>query len=170
MGLPVQDEQAFTPHAEAGWLAWDSYSPEQDFCRFAGMLQRMLRPAVVLETGVGVGRLTEHLNLGACTYLGFEADPKWRRPPADPVQGTPTAGHMAAADLVILDSAPEYRFRELARWVERGKPGSVCLVHDCGNGHAEDTFHHKMRRAVEAAGLPGVFLRNPRGGWLGIHA
>ncbi|MFF9097569.1 hypothetical protein ACF1AX_31160 [Streptomyces sp. NPDC014802] len=165
----MYDEQTFTPHAEPGWAAWDEWSPEQEFCAFAGSLQRMLQPAVVVETGVGVGRLTGHLDLDACTYLGYEADPEWRRPPADPEQATPTPGTMAQADLVILDSAPEYRFAELAMWVEHGKPGSVVLVHDAGNAHMLGTLHARIGAACAATGQPGLFLRNPRGGWLGIH-
>jgi hypothetical protein len=163
------DEKQFTPHAQPGWAAWDAWSPEQDFCRFAGLLQRMLQPATVLETGVGVGRLAGHLDIEACTYLGFESAPAWRRPPADPHQATPTAGQMAAADLVILDSDPDYRFDEITLWAQHGKPGSTCLVHDTGNGHPPGTLHARLRAAVEATGQPGMFLRNPRGGWMGWH-
>lgn len=161
------DEQTFTPWAQPGWLCWDSHSPERDFCAFAGLLQRMLQPAVTLETGVGVGRLTSYLDMHIGTYLGFESDPEWRYPPADPDLPTPTAEQMAAADLVILDSEPEHRLSEIARWVEHGKPGSVCVVHDCGNGHAAGTVHDLLGRTVEATGLPGLRLKNPRGGWIG---
>ena len=166
----MHDEKQFTPHAEFGWLSWDEWSPEQDFCRFVGMLQRMLQPAVVIETGVGIGRLTEHLNLRACTFLGFESDTAWRRAPAHPDQATPTAEQMAEADLVILDSAPSFRFREIKLWAEGGKPGSVCVVHDCGNGHPLLTLHRQLGEACAEIAQPGLFLKNPRGGWLGVHA
>lgn len=167
-GVSLHDEREFTPFAASGWLSWDQWSPEQDFCRFAGMLQRMLQPAVIIETGVGIGRVTDHLDLAACTYLGFETDPSWRHPPAE--LGTPTPEQMATADLVILDSTPSFRIREIKLWAEHGKSGSVCLVHDCGNGHPQRwATHHRMRRAVEATKLPGMCLRNPRGGWLGWH-
>lgn len=165
----MYDEQTFTPHAEQGWRAWDSYSPETEFCEFAGMLQRMLRPAVVLETGVGVGRLTEHLDLSVCTYLGFEADPAWRQAPADPGQGTPSPLMMSQADFVVLDSAPDFRFAEIAMWAEHGKRGSVALVHDAGNGHTPDTIHAQIGWACSVTAQPGMFLRNPRGGWLAVH-
>lgn len=171
-GVDLHDERRFTPFAQSGWLSWDQWSPEEDFCRFVGMLQRMLQPAVVLETGVGIGRLTGYLNLDVCTYLGFESDPEWRRPPADPEQDTPTAEQVASANLVILDSAPEMRCAEIALWAEHGKQSSVCVVHDCGNGHPQKrkwSTHHGLRRAVADTGLPGVLLRNPRGGWLGWH-
>lgn len=164
------DEKQFTPHGQTGWQSWDEWSPEQDFCRFAGMLQRMLQPALTLETGVGVGRLTEHLDPTIGAYAGFESDPAWRRPPAHPDRGTPDAEEMARADLVILDSDPERRVPELGLWSQCGKPGSVVLVHDAGNGHAAGTVHARIGHVCGSlTGQPGLFLRNPRGGWMGIH-
>lgn len=134
-------------------------------------MQRMLQPEIVLETGVGIGRLTDHLNREGCTYMGFEADPDWRTsPPAYPNWATPTAAQIATADLVILDSAPAYRYQEIALWGEHGKPGSVCIVHDCGNGHGPQyETHHRCRAAVMATCQPGMFLKNPRGSWMGQH-
>jgi len=166
----MRDEQTFTRHAQQGWLSWDEWSPEQDFCRFVGMLQRMLQPKVVLETGVGIGRITGHLDLESCEFLGFESDPEWRQPPTHPGQVTPTADQMALADLVILDSDPDWRFQEIKLWGEAGKTGSVCIVHDCGNGHAESTLHRQLGQACAATGQPGRLLLNPRGGWMGIHS
>jgi hypothetical protein len=165
----MQDEKQFTPHADLGWLSWDEWSPEQDFCRFVGMLQRMLQPAVVVETGVGVGRITEHLDLGACRFFGFESDPAWRQPPADPMLATPSWMHVQDADLVILDSDPDFRFAELKLWTEHGKPGSVVVVHDAGNGHHAATLHSQIGFACAQTNQPGLRLKNPRGGWLGVH-
>ncbi|MFF2094856.1 hypothetical protein [Streptomyces sp. NPDC058202] len=166
----MHDEQTFTRHAEQGWLSWDEWSPEQDVCRFAGMLQRMLQPRCVLETGVGIGRITGHLDLDGCHFLGFESNPSWRRPPAHPDLATPTADHMAEADFVILDSDIDVRFAEIALWAEHGKPGSVALVHDAGNGHGPATVHAQIGFACAQTGQPGTFLKNPRGAWLGIHS
>jgi hypothetical protein len=163
------DERTFTAHAQPGWMSWDEYSPEEDFCRFVGMLQRMLQPAVVLETGVGVGRITGYLDLELCTFLGFESDPDWRRAPADPGRGTPADADMAVADLVILDSEPTMRLAEIAMWDRVGKPGSVCIVHDCGNGHPDGAMHSVLGARCRATGAAGLMLRNPRGGWVGIH-
>jgi hypothetical protein len=164
------DEKTFTPHADTGWESWDEWSPERDFCCFAGMLQRLLQPAAIVETGVGTGRLTGHLDLSACTYAGFEADPVWRQPPAWPDQQTPSPLVMADADLVILDSAPEFRLGEIALWAEHGKSGSVVLVHDAGNGHGPASVHAQIGFACTTTNQPGRFLRNPRGGWMGIHS
>lgn len=166
-GPPTCEETQFTRKAPLGWLSWDAWSPERDFCAFAGMLQRMLAPSVVLETGVGVGRLTSFLDLESCMYLGFEADLAWRRPPAVDGQETPTDEELASADLVILDSDPTYRLDEIGRWAQFGKAGSVCVVHDCGVQGDRRLTHRNVRDAVDATGLPGIMLRNPRGGWLG---
>lgn len=163
------DETAFTHHAQPGWLSWDEWSPEEDFCRFVGLLHRVLQPDVTVETGVGVGRLTSHLNIACGVYLGFESNPAWRQPPALPDQATPMAEQLASADLVVLDSDPAFRADEFSCWVEHGKPGSVCVMHDCGNGHEKGSLHLVLRELCQASGLPGSFLRNPRGGWLGWH-
>lgn len=163
------DEQTFTPWADPGWESWDEWSPEVGFCEFVAVVQRMVRPAIVLETGVGVGRLTGFLDLGACTYLGFEHDPHYRTPPAEPDRAGPDVSEMTRADLVILDSDPSQRLDEIAMWAEHGKPGSVCVVHDAGNGHATGSIHLRVRDAIEAAAIHGIFLSNPRGGWLAQH-
>ena len=165
----LKDERAFTQHAQPGWMSWDQWSPEQDFCRFVGMLQRMLQPSVTLETGVGIGRITNYLDAEIGEYLGFEADPRWRQPPADPEIGTPSAEQMAIAELVILDSEPDFRLPEVALWAKHGKPNSVCIVHDCGNGHPDAAFHAILGRTVQNLGHPGLMLRNPRGSWMGWH-
>jgi hypothetical protein len=107
--------------------------------------------------------------LDACRYFGFESNPAWRRPPADPVLETPTWLQMTEADLVILDSDPDYRFLELELWTEHGKPGSVVVVHDAGNGHSPVTLHAQIGLACTETGMPGMALKNPRGGWLGVH-
>ncbi|MFF0139674.1 hypothetical protein ACFYRN_24875 [Streptomyces sp. NPDC005227] len=166
----MHDEQQFTRHADQGWQSWDEWSPEQDVCRFAGLLQRMLQPKNVLETGVGIGRITDHLDLTSCQFLGFESNAAWRRPPAHPDLATPTADQMAEADFVILDSDVDVRFAEIHLWAEHGKPGSVVLVHDAGNGHGPATVHAQIGFACAQTGQPGTFLRNPRGAWLGIHS
>jgi hypothetical protein len=168
-GPPDVDETVFTAWAMPGWASWDMYSPEADFCRFVGLLQRILQPNVVVETGVGVGRLTSHLDLDVCDYYGFESDPRWRRPPALDDRETPTRQELAVADLVILDSDPPFRHVELREWAWHGKHGSACVVHDTGNGHPTGTTHAELRATVASTGLPGLFLNNPRGGWLGIH-
>lgn len=137
-------------------------------CRFVGALRQMLQPAVIVETGVGAGKITAELGLSDCEWWGFEADPAWRPDAAQPA-ASPTAGQVAAADLVILDSDWVYRFSEHAMWIDHGKPGSTCFIHDAGNGHPRGLGHHQMGHAIVDAGIGGVFLRNPRGSWVGQH-
>lgn len=167
------DETQFTTWAQPGWQSWDTWSPEVEFCQFVGWLQRMTAPAVVVETGVGVGRITQYLDLAACDYVGFESDPDWRRNDTIPYQDTPTPGrqHIHDADLVILDSAPNYRLNEITSWAKFGKTGSVCVIHDAGNGHPANphSVHHRVRRTIEGTRIRGIYLRNPRGGWMGQH-
>lgn len=163
------DERQFTPWAQAGWASWDAWSPEFEFCRFVAVMQRMLSPRVTLETGVGAGTLTGFLDVQDGAYAGFEADPRWRRPPAYPDRTGPSISEMRTADLVVLDSNPPHRMREIEMWAEDGMAGSVCIVHDCGNGHGAGSVHAAVRAAVEATGIRGVYLANPRGGWVGQH-
>lgn len=167
------DEKRFTPWASPGFHSWNGMSPEVEFCGFAGVMQKMMQAAVIIETGVGAGRVTQFLDLDACTYLGFEADEEYRQPPALPDRSGPSNEEMAVADFVILDSGAHgdltERFTEITQWVEHGKPGSVCLIHDAGNGHLPVHTHSRIRAAIEETGIHGIFLGNPRGGWLAQH-
>ena len=162
------DETVLTPWGQKGWKSWNVWSPEVDVCRFVGLLARMLQPAVIVETGVGAGKITAELDRSNATWLGYEADPQWR--PRDAQSDvTPSADQFGAADLVILDSDWKWRFDEFALWVDHGKSDAVCFIHDAGNGHPDHSGHMRMQRAITGAGLPGMFMRNPRGSWLGIH-
>lgn len=171
--MSLHDETRYTPWAQPGWESWDDWSPEVEFCQFCGWLQRMLNPTVIIETGVGVGRITAELDTTVCTYLGFEADPEWRRNPDIEYQlaVTPTVEEYAAADLLFLDSDPLFRIPEIASWARSGKSGSVAVVHDAGNHHPTDPqlVHNRVRTAITATTIHGIWLRNPRGGWMGAH-
>ena len=82
---------------------------------------------------------------------------------------TPLEEDFVGVDLTLLDSEPPDRYAELRHWRTAGEPGSVLVVHDCGNGHGEGTPHAQLHSLVEELDIPGVFLRNPRGSFLGIH-
>lgn len=172
---PPTDETEFTPGAQRGWHAWDAWSPEYEFCHFVGWLQRMLAPAVVLETGVGVGNLTRFLDLAACQYWGFESDPEWRIIRQGGIvyrtEHAPSAYDMQQADFVILDSAVELRSWEIDLWALHGKPGSVCIVHDAARRHPliRAAAERASASQVNGSRIGGVFLANPRGGWLAVH-
>lgn len=166
-GEATHDEAEFTPGATPGeWTAWDARSPEYEFCLFVGVMQRMLAPHVIVETGVGAGRVTHFLNLNGCEYLGFEADYECQT--ADWItyqaHGVPQGGHMAAADLVILDSGVNIRCFEIPLWESYGKRGSVCIVHD-----ALTRRHPAIYDAIIQTGLLGMWLANPRGAWMAVH-
>lgn len=165
---PSHLESEFTPGANPTWHAWDAWSPEVEFCEFVGHLAHMLAPAVVIETGVGVGRITRHLDLdNIAAYLGYESDPAWRTNPDVPYQvlDTFSVNDVRSADLVILDSEVQLRCFELEVWALHGKRRSVCVCHDAGPQHVA------IRAAVLRAArvVPGAFLGNPRGGWLAVH-
>jgi hypothetical protein len=169
------DEQEFTPWCEPGWAAWNNMSPEVEFCTFAASLARMMAPSLIVETGVGQGYMTRSL---PGRVLCYEADPDfrfvlqstplWTEERQLSVEESPSREVLAEAQLTIHDSNEPYRQREIALWVEVAPSGAVALVHDTGNGHAPDMPQAKLGEYVRSLSLPGVFLRNPRGAWLGI--
>jgi hypothetical protein len=176
------NEQSYTAFAEPGWDAWNDMSPEKQFCEWVANTVMMFHPQVVIETGVGQGFLTRRL-LSVLrndqAYMGFESDPKWRnvigklawfsRANAEiAAVASPPAELVAMADLLILDSDFSERWTELALWIEHGKPGSMLILHDAGNGHGPDTIHASLHEALRSLPFEGAFLNNPRGGCLAI--
>jgi hypothetical protein len=179
---PLTDESAFTPWIGPGWFSWNAMSAERDFCEFVGLLTRILQPGLVVETGVGQGYTTRRVASGLDngTHICFENDSAIRAGlsalpffahdqhvlMSEPI---PSAEDFARSDLTILDSEPPDRYTELEGWRASARPGSVLVVHDCGNGHPEGTPHAHLRHLVEELDIPGVFLRNPRGAFMGVH-
>jgi hypothetical protein len=157
-------------------------SPEEGFCWFAASLIGMLKPEVIIETGVGQGYVTrrvfsqlDDIQLLLC----FESDPGLRDGLSkldffsqDNVHlassPTPSAKDMTVANLVILDSDFGERDSELRLWRDNSLPGSIILVHDCGNGHHAGTGHAMLAVSIKDLGIKGVFMKNPRGSFLGI--
>lgn len=176
-------EERWTAGGE-GWRAWTGKGAEVEFCELVGALTAIIRPAVVIETGVGVGYTTRRIipQLPAGGHLfGYESDPAFRAAlQAVPAvagdarvtiadQPSPDAATIADADLVILDSVTGRRLAEFDRWVSAGKPGSVLICHDASNRHRPDQVHTRIHAHLAASGVAGVFLPNPRGAWLGQH-
>ena len=178
----LQDETAHTPWAEPGWHSWNERAPEAEFCDFAAALARQARPRVVVETGTGEGFLARRVAaaLGAGqTLVSFEPDDARRGELAAlsfygdegrRLSPAPTPGEVdfGRADLALLDSPWELRAQELERWWRSARPGSVVLVHDAGNGHPAGSPQDDVRRQIASLAIPGVFLGNPRGGFLGV--
>jgi len=176
------DETAYTPWAEEGWRSWNERSPEVEFCDFAAAIVRQMRPRVVLESGTGEGFMTRRLAAalaadgelisyesdddvrGRLAGLAFFAERAHRLSP----EATPNEVELGRADLTVLDSAYDRRGEELERWWRSGRPGTVVLVHDTGNGHPPGSPQAQIGELIRSLGIPGVRLGNPRGGFLGI--
>jgi hypothetical protein len=176
------DETTFTPAAAPGWHAWNEMSPEVEFCDFAAALVRMVQPSTVIETGTGQGfatrKIREQIGPGQ-RLLCFESDPEWRQalralPCFDgrfcvlSESDGPSEADFGEAAVSLLDSRFRNRFSELETWWRAARPGALVLVHDTGNGHSPETPHARLGTLIRELGIPGVFLRNPRGGFLGF--
>jgi hypothetical protein len=179
---PHEPESLHTPWAEPFWVAWNGMSPEVQFCDFGASLALLMQPEKIVETGVGQGfmtrRLAEVLRPGQ-SLLVFEDDADIRsglqRLPffAQPGHSlgatpTPTAEDLSDAEMTILDSEIPSRLAEIDLWWEVAPEGAALLVHDAGNGHGPEAPHHLIHSRIETHGIAGVFLKNPRGSFLGF--
>jgi hypothetical protein len=176
------DESEYTPWAKRGWHAWDDVSPEVEFCRFAALLVRLREPAHVIETGTGQGFLARQVRecLGPHQRLVcYEADDDRREvlaalPCFDgrlvrlSPRKSPIDAEFRKADLAVLDSDPPYRFDEIRGWWRAAPEGAVVLLHDTGNGHPPDSLQAELAALVRELEIPGLFLKNPRGAFLGL--
>lgn len=176
------DEQRFTTGAEPGWSAWNVMSPELEFCELAAALVRIVRPRVVLETGVGQGFVTRRILAALpeeARYLGFEGSGSWRSS-LDSLElflrdgrvriartAAPTPEDWGQAALAVIDSEGRTRPREVEGWWDHASPGSLALIHDAHPGHTRGSNHQKLAAHIARLGIPGVFLPNPRGAFLG---
>jgi hypothetical protein len=179
---PPVDERENTPWAEPGWHSWNDMSVEVELCELLAAFAAVLRPERVIETGTGQGFLARRLKgaLGPGQVLTcFESDQAWREALAtlaffdDEVAvlsgaATPSEDELARADLTCLDSDIDYRLAELERWWSAAAPGATVFVHDAGNGHSPDTIHSQVRDTIVRLGIPGCFLANPRGAFIGV--
>jgi hypothetical protein len=176
------DESEYTPWAKRGWHAWNGASPEVEFCEFAALLVRLHEPAHVIETGTGQGFLARRVRecLGPDQRLVcYEADGQRREALASlpcfdgrlvrlSQRQSPIDAEFRKADLAVLDSGAPHRFDEIRGWWRAAPPGSLVLVHDTGNGHAPDSLQAELAALVRELEIPGIFLKNPRGAFLGL--
>jgi hypothetical protein len=177
---PLVDETVHIGWAKKGWHSWNNMSPELEFCVFASDLVRLVEPSIVIETGTGQGFVTRRLVecLSQEQHLMcFEADPLWRRALTslpffeDPrcelsTNESPSHDELANADLCVLDSDFVVRSKELTLWWRWARAGSILLVHDV-RSRPPWTPHAKLASLIDELRIPGVFLKNPRGGFLG---
>jgi hypothetical protein len=178
---PTVDELEFTPWGEPGWNSWNDMSPESEIAEFFAAATRLLRPERILESGVGQGfttrRILRHLRHDQY-FKAFESDPLWRTmlsgrpefrvPNAEvAIDSSPTDDDYRWCDLAILDSDVSVRYAEIERWWQLARQNSMVFIHDAGNGHAADTVHARVARTVRSVRIPGRFLKNPRGAFVG---
>lgn len=175
---PPSSEGEWTPGGE-GWAAWNQHSPEREFAEFTAALVRLVRPALVVETGVGQGFTTRRvLDALDGSYIGYESDAGFRDGLREldvwgedillAEQAEPTPQVMRRCELAILDSAPtNRRKREIDLWRRVAPAGAFVLVHDVRPDHPRgrsNGVHRSLARHVRRMG--GTLLGNPRGGWL----
>jgi hypothetical protein len=180
---PAAKSEAFhTSWAEPFWMAWNEVSPEIQFSDFAASLAMMIQPEKTVETGVGQGFVTRRIATilqPGQRLLAFEDNPYARdelgRLPffaqRDHSLGStpsPSADDLSDASLTILDSEIPSRLAEISLWWEVAPENAVLLVHDAGNEHGPHPTRHLIRNHIETLGIGGVFLKNPRGGFLGF--
>jgi hypothetical protein len=167
-------ESTWTEGGE-GWHSWNVASPEREFCEFAAALVALVRPKLVVETGVGQGFLTRRvLAVLPGRYLGYESDEELRaRLRRLDVWGErmelasgpqPSAEVLAECELAIIDSEPYQRFRDVDLWREHAPAGGYVLVHDARPDHPVQGGGWRL--LARHLGDEGVFLGNPRGSWL----
>jgi hypothetical protein len=80
----------------------------------------------------------------------------------------PGDGDLSSAGVSVLDSDLPGRLDELRAWWRAAQPGAVVLVHDARAGAPEDTAQGRVAALVAELGIPGTFLENPRGAFLGV--
>jgi hypothetical protein len=176
------DETRYTPWGEPGWHSWNGMSPEVEICRFIVALVEVMRPANIIETGTGQGFITRRINERLSDnqrVTCFESDSVWRYALRSLLffdesrctlsqHVSPSEADIAQSDLCILDSDFSLRLQEIERWWSVSRKGSVLFVHDAGNGHGPETPHGRVRSQLVDLGIPGVFLSNPRGAFVGV--
>lgn len=174
---PVSEVE-FTPWGD-GWSAWNEWAPEVEFADFVGALVRLIRPAVVVESGVGNGFITRRvldcLPAGSLLHA-VESDEELRAriPAAESlavVEGTTIPDLLLrAAQLVIVDSEATSRVDEMDRFANLAPKGAVLVVHDVANkgaGPAQQMFKTKVDKLRLAGLIDGAFLPHPRGSFVG---
>lgn len=169
----LTDESDFTPGGE-GWSAWNGMSPEKEYCEFGAALVSLLRPRLIVETGIGQGYMTRRL-LAVKTgrYVGYESDDDWRARLRDldvwdetaelASEPEPSPEVLAACDLAVIDSWAVQRLSDIDLWRKHAPAGGYVLIHDARPDHPSGGIWQKL---AEYLGDEGVFLGNPRGSWL----
>ena len=75
------EEQSRWSASASTWRSWNRMSPEQEFCEFVAAVVRLVKPELVIETGVGQGFTTRRIAAALASgsvLKGFESDDAWR--------------------------------------------------------------------------------------------
>ena len=175
-----EKESELKPEAQH-WHQWNGHSPELEFCNYAKQLITLLKPMLVLETGTGQGYLTRRtvpVMPDISRYVCFETLPEFvekmkdhyifQNGLAEVICGTLDPTLASQADLTIIDSAGgPGRIKEIETWWNAAKPGALALIHDVSQRHPPVTTHYRHYEYVKTLKIPGVFMTNPRGSFLG---
>lgn len=113
-------------------------------------LVRMLKPALILETGTHYGISAAYMGMalrdnGAGWIVTYEFLPENHRIATDFIDKLELDGHVVCRldnvaaipahehqdiDILFLDTEPQTRFGELLQFYDRVKPGGLILIHD----------------------------------------
>ncbi len=171
--MDISDEPTLSkmrlPH-QAGpqWSSWNAYAPEVEFCEFAASLITLMKPDLVLETGLGEGYVTRRTvpqMLPSARYVCYELEKQFRTDLAE-TRYTVLDGLVGYADLTILDSVHWARSEEIRLWWEISKPSAVLLLHDATFKFGECSHSQYSERVVQL-GIPGVWFDTHYGAFLG---
>lgn len=140
------------------------YSMTLEDAEFLYALVRMTKPGEVIESGTGLGVSAKFIGEalkqnGHGTLTTYEPVKEYADQARGLVEGLPVQvvrGECAPrdADLVLIDSGPGSRPREIREWLESACPGLI-LVHDSNRGYDALKF-----------GV-GAFLDGSDGFWVG---
>ncbi len=139
-------------------------APTLEECELLYALVRATRPALVYESGTGlgvsaafIGSALQDNNRGR--LLTYEPVEEYADQARLNLTGLPVefvAGpYTGQAGLVYLDSAPGLREREILWWLSQPMPGTVVVVHDGARDYPELAIGH------------GVILPTAYGMWIG---
>jgi predicted O-methyltransferase YrrM len=175
--MGVRSEQDFTPASALCsrvdlWRAADSMASEIEVSDFMYSLIRLLKPALVVETGCYTGVTTLRMaralksnRYGRMETCDIRADfvaamnhaAQRRSLPlaAFCMSGVELIGRFDTIDLAFIDSGGN-REAEVGRVARRMKRFGVIALHDTAP-------HHPESRIQDSVGLPYLYMNTPRG-------
>ena len=147
----------------------------------SSLSRRRAPTRTVIETGTGQGFLTRRIENGCATTSASSAtshtlngelrSPRWSSSTGSDACShptkAPTTKRWRPRACACWTRTLRFEYTEIQRWWRRARPGAAVFVHDAGNGHGDDTPHALVRATIIELGIPGIFLDNPRGAFVG---